>query len=91
MKTGFIILANVLCPGVGTLFAKQAAQGVLQILFAMLALLLWATGTLRLVAVLIFLFAWLWAQFSSLRFKKKSDEVALHPVSIVEEQSRKRL
>ena len=88
MKTGFIILANALCPGVGTLLAKQAARGTLQLL---LAILLWSTGSLRLFAVLIFLFAWLWAQFSSLRFKKKSDEVALHPVSIVEERSRKGL
>ena len=91
MKTGFLILENALCPGVGTLLAKQAARGTLQLLFALLAILLWSTGSLRLFAVLIFLFAWLWAQFSSLRFKKKSDEVALHPVSIVEERSRKGL
>lgn len=91
LKKYMVIIANVVVPGSGTLFAKRMTQGVLQLLIAMLALLLWSTISLRPVAVLLFAFAWIWAIFSALKYKREAEQIELHPVTIVEQQSRKRL
>lgn len=88
MKKYFVIGLNVVMPGLGSLLAGKTPQGSLQLLIAILAILLWMTESLRLFAVLFFVFAWIWGIFTALRHKRHVDRVELYPVTIVERRSR---
>mgnify|MGYP000418406664 CR=1 FL=1 len=88
MKKYIVIVSNVVMPGVGSLWAGKAPQGALQLLIAILAILLWMTGSLRIFAILFFVFAWIWGMFTAMRYKRHADQVELYPVTIVERRSR---
>lgn len=86
MKKLIVILANLVAPGVGSLLAGEKARGSLQLLIAILAVLLWFTGSLALGAIPLIVFAWIWGMFTALDYKQKQETDETSPVAMVIKQ-----
>ena len=86
MKKLIVILANMVAPGTGSLFAGEMARGSLQLLIAVLAVLLWMTGSLKLAALPLIAFAWIWGMFTALDYKQKQETDEYSPVAMVVKQ-----
>ncbi|NKB54680.1 MAG: hypothetical protein GKR97_21200 [Rhizobiaceae bacterium] len=66
MKKLIVIAANFVMPGTGSLIAGQSVRGFLQLLIVALAVLLWLTISLKLGAIPLIIFAWIWGMFTAL-------------------------
>jgi hypothetical protein len=86
MKKLIVILANLVAPGAGSLFAGELARGALQLLITILAILLWFTGSLKLAALPLIAFAWIWGMFTALDYKQKKETDENSPVAMVVKQ-----
>ena len=86
MRKLIVILANLVAPGVGSLLAGEMARGSLQLLIAILAVLLWFTGSLALAALPLIVFAWVWGMFTALDYKQKQETDEVSPVAMVIKQ-----
>ena len=86
MKKLTVILANLVAPGIGSLLAGEMARGSLQVLITILAILLWFTGSLKLAAIPLVIFAWIWGMFTALGYKQKKESDENSPVTMVVKQ-----
>ncbi|MEP0942676.1 MAG: hypothetical protein ABJH63_16505 [Rhizobiaceae bacterium] len=86
MKKLIVILANLVAPGVGSLLAGEMVRGSLQLLITILAILLWFTGSLKLAALPLLVFAWVWGMFTALDYKQKKETDESSPVAMVIKQ-----
>ena len=83
MKKILVILANFVLPGLGSLFAGEKVRGALQLLIVALGVLLWFTGSLKLGAIPLVVFAWIWGMFTALDFKQQRERSEYSPVDMV--------
>jgi TM2 domain-containing membrane protein YozV len=91
MKKWIVIATNFVLPGLGSLIAGENVRGFLQLLIVTLGVLLWLTVALRLGAVPLVIFAWLWGMFTALTYKQRVEYAASSPVAMVVKQRNQRL
>ena len=91
MRKFLVIAANFVVPGLGSLLAGERARGALQILIMALAVLLWLTVSLRLGAIPLAAFAWIWGMFTALDYKQHADVAETSPVEMVVKQKKQHL
>ena len=78
-------------PGLGSLIAGESVRGALQLLIVALGVLLWMTGSLKLAAIPLVAFAWIWGMFTALDYKQKSELRENSPVDMVVKQRNQKL
>jgi len=91
MKKLIVIAANIVVPGLGSLLAGQTIRGLLQFLIVALGVLFWMTVALKLSAIPLVVFGWLWGLFTALDYKQRVDFDEVSPVAMVVKQRNQRL
>lgn len=59
------IIVNIFLPGIGTLIVGKIIQGIIQIIFVFIAMLLTLTGIGAIFGIPIYFIVWIWAIVSS--------------------------
>ncbi|MEP1207188.1 MAG: hypothetical protein ABJM29_09225 [Rhizobiaceae bacterium] len=85
-KKYFVIGSNVVLPGFGSFVAGETTRGLLQLLIFTLGILLWQIDSLRVFALPLLPFAWFWALFTSLNYKRRVEIDEVAPVTMVIKQ-----